>query len=102
MDGVILDGGTARPDAINSISELLLIQIRLLFINPYDIAQIDVLKDASSTAIYGSRGANGVIIITTKKGASGPMRVDVGVNFSDYAGYMKRFEILSRSNFLEH
>ncbi|MFW6370770.1 MAG: TonB-dependent receptor plug domain-containing protein [Bacteroidota bacterium] len=37
-------------------------------INPYDIASIDVLKDASSTAIYGSRGANGVIIITTKRG----------------------------------
>ena len=41
-----------------------------LDINPNDIASIEVLKDASSTAIYGSRGANGVILITTKKGAS--------------------------------
>lgn len=41
-------------------------------INPYDIQTIDVLKDASSTAIYGSRGANGVIIITTKSGVTGP------------------------------
>jgi len=41
-------------------------------INPYDIQSIDVLKDASSTAIYGSRGANGVIIITTKSGEVGP------------------------------
>ena len=40
-------------------------------INPYDIQSIDVLKDASSTAIYGSRGANGVIIITTKRGTVG-------------------------------
>ena len=40
-------------------------------INPYDIKSIDVLKDASSTAIYGSRGANGVIIITTKRGETG-------------------------------
>ncbi len=40
-------------------------------INPYDIKSIDVLKDASSTAIYGSKGANGVIIITTKRGMSG-------------------------------
>ena len=40
-------------------------------INPYDIKAIDVLKDASSTAIYGSKGANGVIIITTKRGMSG-------------------------------
>lgn len=43
-------------------------------INPYDIQSIDVLKDASSTAIYGSRGANGVIIITTKSGQVGPAR----------------------------
>lgn len=40
-------------------------------INPYDIESVDVLKDASSTAIYGSRGANGVIIITTKRGKTG-------------------------------
>lgn len=40
-------------------------------INPYDIKSMDVLKDASSTAIYGSRGANGVIIITTKRGETG-------------------------------
>ena len=38
-------------------------------INPNDIESIDVLKDASATAIYGARGANGVIIITTKRGA---------------------------------
>jgi len=43
----------------------------LSFINPQDIESIDVLKDASATAIYGSRGANGVIIITTKKGKAG-------------------------------
>lgn len=41
----------------------------LNFINPKDIASIDILKDASATAIYGSRGANGVVIITTKKGS---------------------------------
>ena len=41
------------------------------FLNPNDIETIDVLKDASATAIYGSRGANGVIIVTTKKGKNG-------------------------------
>lgn len=44
-------------------------------LNPEDIASIDVLKDASSAAIYGSRGANGVIIVTTKKGAEGKPKV---------------------------
>jgi TonB-dependent starch-binding outer membrane protein SusC len=99
VDGVILDGGTARPGASSPFGTTANSD-PLIFINPYDIAQIDVLKDASSTAIYGSRGANGVIIITTKKGGSGPMKVDASVNFSDYAGYMKKFEILSRSQFI--
>lgn len=52
------------------------------FINPNDIESVEVLKDASATAIYGNRGANGVILITTKKGKIGaPM-----VNFSTYFG----------------
>ncbi len=46
-------------------------------INPNDIESIDILKDASATAIYGSRGANGVVIITTKTGRKGEARVDV-------------------------
>ncbi|MEO6894190.1 MAG: TonB-dependent receptor plug domain-containing protein, partial [Ginsengibacter sp.] len=51
-------------------------------INPTDIASIDVLKDAASTAIYGSRATNGVVLITTKKGHSGKTRF----NFSSYYG----------------
>src|SRR5690606_26680384 len=46
-------------------------------LNPNDIESIDVLKDASSTAIYGSAGANGVIIITTKQAQAGQVQVDV-------------------------
>ena len=44
---------------------------KLAMINPQDIESFNVLKDASATAIYGSRGSNGVIIITTKKGRKG-------------------------------
>jgi TonB-dependent starch-binding outer membrane protein SusC len=51
-------------------------------LNPSDIETMDVLKDASATAIYGSRGANGVIIITTKKGAAGKTKV----TYDGYAG----------------
>jgi iron complex outermembrane receptor protein len=50
------------------------------FLNPDDIESIDVLKDASATAIYGSRGANGVILITTKKGRSGKSFLDFSSN----------------------
>lgn len=49
-------------------------------INPYDIASIEILKDASSTAIYGSRGSNGVVLISTKKGVAG--KLEFGYNTS--------------------
>jgi TonB-dependent starch-binding outer membrane protein SusC len=52
----------------------------MLDLNASDIATIDVLKDASSTAIYGTRGANGVIIITTKKGRSGEKSSKISIN----------------------
>ena len=54
-------------------------------INPDDIASLDVLKDASATAIYGSRGANGVVLITTKRGIAG----DTRVAFNSYYGLSK-------------
>jgi TonB-linked SusC/RagA family outer membrane protein len=62
-------------------------------INPNDIESIQVLKDASSTAIYGSRGANGVVIITTKKGAQG------GINIS-YNAQVSTSEVIDRYNTL--
>jgi iron complex outermembrane receptor protein len=52
----------------------------LNFINPQDIESVDVLKDASATAIYGARGANGVIIITTKRGKAGVSTLTYNVN----------------------
>ncbi|HDZ14899.1 MAG TPA: SusC/RagA family TonB-linked outer membrane protein, partial [Pricia sp.] len=52
----------------------------LNFINPQDIESIDILKDASATAIYGSRGANGVVLITTKKGKSGISTMQISSN----------------------
>ncbi|MEP6737740.1 MAG: TonB-dependent receptor [Chryseolinea sp.] len=52
------------------------------YINPNDIVSVEVLKDASSTAIYGARGANGVILITTKRGKAGEGKVTYDVNFS--------------------
>ncbi len=59
----------------------------LAAINPNDIENIVILKDAASTAIYGSRGANGVILITTKQGKKGPAKVNLQANFgfSDFA-----------------
>ncbi|SFM91853.1 TonB-linked outer membrane protein, SusC/RagA family [Chitinophaga sp. YR627] len=67
---IVLDGiPLASTDPINSPN------VNLNEINPNDIASIEVLKDASSTAIYGSRAANGVILITTKRGTAGQTNV---------------------------
>jgi len=57
------------------------------FLNPQDIQRIDVLKDASSTAIYGSRGSNGVVIVTTKNGASA--KPGINVSLDTYYGTKK-------------
>jgi len=69
LDGIPLDnsstGGATNP---------------LSFLNPQDIEAIDVLKDASATAIYGARGANGVILITTKKGKAGTSNLTLSSN----------------------
>ncbi len=59
-------------------------------LNPRDIESIDILKDASATAIYGSRGANGVVLVTTKQGKAGKMRLD-------YTGTMTISNIVDRS-----
>ena len=66
IDGVPLDGRSLQPG-----------NNPLNFINPDDIASIDILKDASATAIYGSRAAFGVVIINTKKGQVGPPKLNV-------------------------
>jgi TonB-linked SusC/RagA family outer membrane protein len=54
------------------------------FLNPQDIARIDILKDASSTAIYGSRGSNGVVIVTTKSGSS--VKSSMSVTYDSFVG----------------
>ncbi|MCD4734589.1 MAG: TonB-dependent receptor plug domain-containing protein [Bacteroidales bacterium] len=85
VDGVPLSGGS--PDEANLEGGIGNSSSRnpLNFINPNDIASIDILKDASATAIYGSRGANGVIIITTKQGAAGANTVEYNSSFSTAA-----------------
>jgi len=68
-------------------------------INPDDIERIDVLKDADATAIYGSKGANGVILITTKKGSAG--KTKYSVNFYQGAGTVGHFiDMLNTQDYL--
>jgi TonB-linked SusC/RagA family outer membrane protein len=72
----------------------------LNFINPQDIESINVLKDADATAIYGSRAANGVILITTKKGKVGATKVDVNV-YSGISKVTRLPQFLNTQQYLE-
>lgn len=75
LDGVPLSGSSARPGGASGFGSDS--GNPLDYLNPEDIESIDVLKDASATAIYGSRGANGVVIINTKKGVSGDPSIQI-------------------------
>ena len=95
VDGVPMDGGATASTGSNRPP-----RNPLNFLNPSDIESISVLKDASSTAIYGSRGANGVVMITTKSGkagGSGLFEFSSAVNISSI---VRRFDLLDREAFL--
>jgi TonB-linked SusC/RagA family outer membrane protein len=72
----------------------------LNFINPGDIESIDILKDASATAIYGSRGANGVVLITTKSGRGNKKQLEFTSTFN-VSQQAKYFDLLNADEFLQ-
>ncbi len=69
------------------------------FLSMDDVKDISILKDAASCAIYGSRGANGVILITTKNGETGKIRVDLTVNIS-LSEFWKSYNLMDTSEWL--
>ncbi len=79
LDGLPLEG-TALPNTFDKDDLNSLRNLPIAGINPDDIESITVLKDAAATSIYGARAANGVIVITTKKGKSGPAKVSFSAN----------------------
>lgn len=95
VDGVPLEGGSGRP-ALNDLPGFGNTpgSNPLNYINPADIESMDVLKDASAAAIFGSRGANGVILITTKKGKVGTPLVEVGYSIGT-SSIANQIDILS-------
>lgn len=75
----------------------------LATINPNDIESIEVLKDVSATAIYGSRGANGVILITTKKGKLGEGKAHVNYNYTlGVSNVAKKLDLLTASEWAQY
>ena len=83
VDGVILeDLSNVNTDDLISGNANTLIGSSIANLNPGDIESFEILKDASATAVYGARAANGVIVITTKRGKSGQLQVNYTATFS--------------------
>lgn len=98
VDGFPLGGGSPEPG--NPTRYEYGSRNPLNSLNPYDIESIEILKDASATAIYGARAANGVVLITTKRGKVGAPTVTYNTNFS-IQRISKRLEMLTGQEFME-
>lgn len=101
VDGVIISsaGEDVLPAGVGNLGQES--QNGLAGINPRDIESIQVLKDASATAIYGSRGANGVVVITTKKGMEGKVKIE-GFSNSSVRMITKKYNVLDPYGFAEY
>nr|WP_233166904.1 SusC/RagA family TonB-linked outer membrane protein [Pedobacter sp. ASV2] len=117
VDGVALDDRSARPSTNQGVGGLSASAGTgttpdgnpLNFINPADIETMEILKDASATAIYGSRAAYGVVLITTKRGKTGETKIDVSasagvsniarkidvLNADEYRSALKKYSLTS-------
>jgi iron complex outermembrane receptor protein len=98
VDGIQLTGNSTKPGTNTGDLGSTATSNPLNYLNPNDIESMQVLKDASATAIYGSRGANGVVIITTKRGKSGVPQI----NFSTSVGFsnvLRKYDVLDANEY---
>ncbi|KAA6348147.1 TonB-dependent receptor SusC [termite gut metagenome] len=100
IDGVPLDdpSSSSGQDAGDSFTAN---RNPMNFINPNDIESIEVLKDASSSAIYGSRGANGIVLITTKQGKAGKTRVEANYEYG-ISSVQRRVDVMNAPEWLAY
>lgn len=100
VDGVPLDGGSSGSNGLDGVGGVSRAKSPLNFLNPQDIESITVLKDASATAIYGTRGSNGVVLIQTKKGKEGKTKVTFSAS-TGVSSVARDVDLLSASEFRE-
>ncbi len=95
IDGIAVDAGTDLSSTVKSSS-------LMATINPDDIESVTVLKDAAAASLYGSRAANGVILITTKKGKAGKTKVTYRGEFGRTKMAVKQFEMASGAGTIDY
>lgn len=98
VDGIQLTGASAKPGSGGTELGNSPGSNPLNYLNPDDIESIQILKDASATAIYGSRGGNGVILITTKKGKAGVPSVQFNTSVG-MSNILKKYDVLSADEY---
>ncbi len=98
VDGVQLTGNSTKPGGLTGELGTGAGVNPLSYLNSNDIASMQVLKDASATAIYGSRGANGVIIITTKKGRKGTPSIDFNTSVG-FSSILNKYDVLDANEY---
>lgn len=96
VDGIPFNANTPSNPNFSGASQL----SPLSLLNAAEIESIEVLRDADATAVYGSRGANGVILITTKKGKSGPTRVNIDA-YSGFGKVTRMMDLLNTEQYIE-
>jgi TonB-linked SusC/RagA family outer membrane protein len=100
IDGFPIENDPSNSDPTNAGRTNTAPSNPLATLNPSDIASIEILKDASATAIYGARGANGVVIITTKSGIGGTPRVTLD-SYTGMQAVAKRYDLLDATQYAQ-
>ncbi|WP_407494315.1 SusC/RagA family TonB-linked outer membrane protein [Elizabethkingia anophelis] len=99
VDGVIINDSAGEPGSGTRYGNSGISRSTLNFLNPNDVESIDILKDASATAIYGARAAGGVVLITTKKGKSG--KPTIQYDFSNaFQQSIKYYELMNTQDYM--
>ena len=101
VDGIIVNSATEDVADPLSGNSYLSAQNGITGIDPNDIESFEILKDASATAIYGSRGANGVIIITTKKGKRGSSKIQFS-SYTERGKVVRNIEVLIPTDYAKY
>ncbi len=96
IDGVIVDRGQFNDDVQSQTTDI------LANLNPNDIESFNILKDASATALYGARGANGVIVITTKKGKSGKTEVNLRSLYGQTLPSLGNYHLMNSQQWVQY
>lgn len=96
IDGIPIDNGSSAPVGADGTDSGR--KNPLVFLNPHDIETIDVLRDASAAAVYGNRGANGVVLVSTKGGADGQLQVDYDGSVSA-SSFVRALPVLSAAEY---